>query len=161
MRAYALIALVALLPACDDDASIGADLATTSGELSGEVGDLSGPDLLGGGGDGSYSTDAGGAGASCMSGCDCMPGLGCFGGQCVVTNNPIYCCGASPCPNGAFCESSGGMFGRCGGTGPIDLASFDHCPLIDCSNGMNVTQRCMNAGCTACVAGGGGMVCSR
>jgi hypothetical protein len=158
MRVAIFLAFALVMPACDDDAAGGNDASPTSEDLSAEVADLA----MGGqsGGDGGYSTDAGGAGASCMTACDCTPGLGCFGGQCVATNNPIYCCGASPCPNGAFCENSGGGFGRCGMTGGTDLANFDHCPFVDCSNG-NGTQRCLNAGCASCVAGGNGMVCSR
>jgi hypothetical protein len=163
MRAYALLALLVAVPACgSDNSGNGMDLSAVSGDLSAETGDLAtGPDLaLVTGNDGGYSTDAGGAGAGCMTACDCMPGLGCFGGQCVATKNPVYCCGGSPCPAGDICEHSTGGFGRCGVTGTPDLAGFDHCPLIPC-NGANGTARCMQAGCSMCVAGGSGMVCAR
>src|SRR4051794_12073009 len=111
MRVAIFLAFALIMPACDDDAGGGFDASPTSDDLSAEVGDLA----MGGqsGGDGGYSVDAGGVGATCTTACDCTPGLGCFGGQCVATNNPVYCCGGSPCPSGAFCESSGGMFGRC------------------------------------------------
>jgi hypothetical protein len=161
MRVCVMVALAFVLSACGSDKNgNGNDLAMTSSD------DLSAGGSGGGGGggggpsDGGYSTDAGGAGAGCMTACDCMPGLGCFNQHCVVTNNPIYCCGATPCPNGAFCEHSGGGFGRCGMTGTPDLANFDHCPFIDCSNG-NGMQRCINAGCAMCVTNQNGMVCSR
>ena len=166
MRMYVLVGIACLLPACgSDNGSGGMDLAAGAGDLSASTDDLAG----GGGamdlsfvpgGDGGYSTDAGTVGTSCMTACDCTPGLGCFGGKCVATNNPIYCCGGTPCPSGSFCENSTGGFGRCGATGMPDLAGFDHCPFIPC-NGANGTARCMQAGCSMCVAGNGGMVCAR
>jgi hypothetical protein len=90
-----------------------------------------------------------------------MPGLGCFQGTCRDTAQPVYCCGSTSCMAGHVCQSPTGQYGVCGGGGgQRDLAGFDPCPLIRC-NGANGTQLCTNAGCTMCVAGGGGMVCAK
>jgi hypothetical protein len=118
--------------------------------------DLTGPASI----DGS-SADLGGMGAACTTACDCMPGLACFNMQCIAGFAPVYCCQSAVCPNGSFCENQTGGFGMCGG-GRRDLGAFDVCPFIGC-NGGNGLQRCMNMGCSMCVAraGGGGMVCAK
>ncbi|HEX8954429.1 MAG TPA: hypothetical protein VF945_21390 [Polyangia bacterium] len=152
----------------------GSDKNTNGNDLSMTVADdMSGAGGAGGGGgggagggggggntDGFVITDGGVVGATCKTACDCMPGLGCFGGKCTAGNAPVYCCGSTDCPSGAFCESMTGGFGRCGFGAP-DLAGFDKCTLINC-NGANGTARCMTAGCTMCVANGnGGMSCAK
>ncbi len=110
--------------------------------------------------DGFVITDGGVAGTTCTSACDCMPGLGCFAGKCAAATNPIYCCGSTSCPSGDICQSMNGTYGRCGFGSP-DLAAFDVCPYINC-NGATGTTRCMQSGCTSCVAGTGGtMSCAK
>ena len=102
-------------------------------------------------------TDGGAPGTNCNSACDCMPGLGCFGGQCRMGNRPIYCCQATDCPAGNVCQNMSGMYGRCGGGAPPDLAAFDYCHLIKCTT----MGECSRANCTMCVAGATGMECSK
>ena len=82
------------------------------------------------------------------------------GGQCTAGNTAVYCCGSTDCPSGDICQQMTGGYGRCG-FGTPDLSGFDHCTLINCTGG-NGTQRCMNMGCTSCVANGnGGMSCQK
>ena len=160
MRIGLILAISLVVTGCgDDNGAAGNDLAMTVAN------DMTGGGGGGGGGGGSGNpdafviTDGGVAGATCTTACDCMPGLGCFGGQCAAGNAAVYCCGSTSCPSGDICQSMTGNYGRCG-FGTPDLAGFDKCPLIKC-DGANGTQRCVNAGCTACVASGNGMSCQK
>ena len=164
MRLGLTLIFALVLTGCGNDKGGGGnDLSMTVADLSAGAGDLagSGGDLAGGNnGDGAVVTDGGVVGTSCTTACDCMPGLGCIGGSCAATNKPVYCCGAADCPSGAVCQRSTGPYGRCG-FGTPDLAGFDYCTLLAC-NGAGGAQRCINAGCTSCVAGGnGGMTCQK
>jgi hypothetical protein len=49
-----------------------------------------------------------GSTSTCTSACDCMPGLACEGGQCVLVDNPVFCCGDTPCPTGSICQNPEG-----------------------------------------------------
>jgi len=146
---------------CDDAAPGGSDE-----DLSGVVADLAGADLTGAGEDlagadliGSQIGDLGGEGSMCKTACDCMPGLGCFGGECRAGFNPVYCCTAKMCPAGSTCQDPDGDYRRCGMMMRPD-GGVDICPLVNCTIG-GVT-RCMNAGCSMCVAGTGvGMRCAK
>jgi hypothetical protein len=70
-----------------------------------------------GGTNGGGNTTGGGQGATCKTACDCMAGLGCFQGQCVSSMfGMLYCCSATTCPMGSFCQGADGNFGRCGST---------------------------------------------
>jgi hypothetical protein len=137
----------------NDNGGGGLDMAVAS-DLSASQDDLAGGGGggTGGGGDGGsiVIVDGGSAGDTCTTACECTPGLGCFMGKCRNTAQPVYCCNSTSCVAGDICQSSTGMYGRCGGVGTPDLAGFDVCPFIRC-NGANGTQLCMNAGCNMCV----------
>ena len=122
----------------------------------------------GGGGGGTGGGAGGGAGGGgganldggCASACDCDPGLACFNRQCVAGFAPVYCCTSNTCPSGSSCQFPTRNFSRCGqgdagfalpdgGFTPRD-GGFDWCPFVLCAS----DQRCLNAGCTTCAAGG-------
>jgi hypothetical protein len=148
--------LTVLVGCGDDNGKSHADLSASE-DLSAGADDLAGAsgDLAGGGGDGGLIviTDGGTSGAACTSACDCLPGLACFGGLCRQGAASVYCCNSTTCPTGDFCQSSTGMYGRCGMATP-DLGGFDHCPLINCMSNAGGMNECTRAGCTSCSAAG-------
>jgi hypothetical protein len=167
--------VVVLASACDDDggAPPGNDLvADMTVVLDGGNVDLAGggaddggvvdetPDLAGI----PSAGDLGAAGASCTTACDCAPGLACYNMKCVAGIQAVYCCDqtSASCPQGALCQRSTGSYGTCGGGGAaVDLGGQDYCRSIPCTAGG--VARCMQLGCTMCVAGSQGMqkVCAK
>jgi hypothetical protein len=158
MRSLVVLGLALSFVSCDNNnssqqqgndmsASTGQDMAgSTSHDMANAGGgqDLSGSDLTGGGG----VMDLGGAGAKCTTACDCMPGLACFNNQCVAGVAAVYCCSSATCPTGDYCQNTSGSYGMCGGGGfMFDLAGFDVCPNIKCTQQNNP---CSMFGCTMC-----------
>lgn len=114
---------------------------TVNGDGGGAVGD-------GGSRDGSSLVDMakGGEGATCKTACDCQGGLACFQSQCQASMlGMVYCCDdTANCPAGMFCQSSQGMFARCGmgGGGGGGMS----CGNIPC----NSNNTCVQMGCARC-----------
>jgi hypothetical protein len=155
MRIFLLLGLTVLAGCGNDNGQSGADLSA-GGDLSAGADDLAGAgggDLASGDGGLIVITDGGSSGAGCTTACDCLPGLACFGGLCRAGTASIYCCNSTTCPTGDFCQSSTGMYGRCGMARP-DLGGFDHCPLINCMSNAGGMNECTRAGCTSCSAAG-------
>jgi len=115
----------------------------------------------GGGGDGGHTGDGGGTtlvdmsmpkggeGATCKTACDCQDGLACFQQQCQMSMfGAVYCCDSMNCPDGNFCQSKTGMFGRCGqnGGGGGGGGGGMQCGMIPCQT----NSHCQNLGCARC-----------
>ncbi len=70
----------------------------------------------------------------CRTACDCDSGQGCFDGQCIDTDVPIYCCESDVCPTGQRCQSRNGTFGQCRAE-PECRTACDCEPGLGCFNG--------------------------
>jgi hypothetical protein len=166
------------LTAAGNDMAIAGDLAgddlpgTVEADLYGVIEDLTpsgdvnptNPSDLAGVDAQNPANDLGGVGTACTTACDCMPGLGCVQNMCISGILAVYCCEGTTCPANSLCQHTSGTYGQCGGGTTPDLGGFDSCRFIGCQGGMGL-QKCMNAGCSMCVANTGGMgptmVCAR